>query len=166
MLNKCIFAGLGNQGPTTPTNILQCSEDFTSGLWVDESGVTKEGVSSVMDPFGLVRDIMEISFQSVANSGLRYFFATPTDGLYVASVYVRTVSGVGNVRIAPDGANYSPNYQINESWTRILHGPVATSAGFPRIIVQGSVTPNPNVYIFGAQLEPDRLTNYNATTCP
>ena len=146
----------GKQFAKAEENLLTYSQSFGETVWVKTNATVG---ASVVSPDNLTT--ASVLTATAANATILQSF-TATAVAYTGSIYVRRVTGTGNIQLTVDGTTFT-TVTVTTSWTRVSTTltPSAGSKTFGvRIVTSGDV-----IEIWGGQLEQrSALTAYNVTT--
>ena len=146
------------------TNLITYSEDFSDSYW-SRTADTSVSLSNVLAPNGI--DFAYKVSASAASAALYRVSYNPTDRLTDArSIYARTVSGTGQVRLCSFNQNTNNLFTLTEEWQRFEVNSVISTAANNFYAVDfrngGTLT---EVLIWGAQAEEQSYaTSYIPTT--
>ena len=154
-----------NSYPSSVTNLVAFSQTFaTSGAtgtntnWVD-SNITRTSTNNT-DPFGGLTALQITA--SAANGSITNAVASPAlaSANRAFSIYLRRVTGTGNIQYTMDGGTTWTTQAITGSWVRYtFNATSATSVGI-RIATSGDA-----IELWGAQVEAGTgATTYAVTT--
>jgi len=129
-----VNVGLMMEGAST--NEAEYSEDAGGASWTTSN--TTVNSTSTNDPYGVTSTTVEV--QADAANGTLLQTLTHASANWVYSVYLRRVSGSGNIDIAVDGSTWSTT-SITSSWSRFyVYGAAVTNPQFGiRIVTSGDV---------------------------
>ena len=120
------------------TNLITYSEDFSNSYWTKSSVTLTSGFTSP--------DGSNNAYKVEGTIGTSYL-ANLTVNTHLRSIYVRTVSGTGQVKLLGN----STLYDVTEQWTRVSFNPTSDTYQFA-VDFRGGTNIS-EVLIWGAQVE-------------
>jgi hypothetical protein len=130
---------------TASTNLLLWTQEFDNAAWVKTS--VNPTANSVAAPDGtMTADTLTAS--GANGTTLQTYTAAAVP--YVFSVWLRRLTGTGNIQLTVDGSTYS-TVAVTTTWTRF--STTLTPAAGSRTAGTRIVTSGDAVYVWGAQLE-------------
>ena len=126
-------------------NLLLWTQEFDNAAWVKTNSAVV--ANSVVAPDGTTT-ADTLTAASANGTALQTYIAI--NAPYVYSVWLRRLTGTGDVQITVDGTTYT-TVAVTSTWTRFdttLVPPVNTRTAGVRIVTSGDA-----VYVWGAQLE-------------
>jgi hypothetical protein len=141
------FIGSNGLLQTTPAsrNVLLWTQEFNDATWVKTN--TTVTANSVVAPDGTTTADTLTATGANATTLQTY---TAINAPYMYSVWLRRLTGTGNVQITVDGTTYA-TVAVTSTWTRfdtVLVGLIGSRTAGVRIVTSGD-----EVYVWGAQLE-------------
>jgi hypothetical protein len=145
------FIGSNGLVQTASPNLLLWTQEFNDATWAKTN--TTVAANSIAAPDGTTT--ADTLTATAANATTLQTF-TATNVPYMYSVWLRRLTGTGNIQITVDGTTYA-TVAVTSTWTRfntLLMGLAGSRTAGVRIVTSGDA-----IYAWGAQLEAVPETN-------
>jgi len=129
------------------TNLALYSEDFTDAVWVSGGGAIAVATNSVASPDGTTT--ADTLTASGANGTLIQDLGVIASAAQAYSIYLKRLTGTGNIDLTLDGGSTWTTKVITSSWARYW---ITQTVADPDIGIR-IVTSGDAVYAWGAQCE-------------